>query len=45
MTGEFPAQKVSKAENVSIWWRYHEAKDGPTSGKRYSPETSVDIMI
>ena len=23
MTGEFPAQRVSNAENVSIWWRYH----------------------
>ena len=21
MTGEFPAQKASNAENVSIWWR------------------------
>ena len=23
VTGEFPAQKASKAENVSIWWRIH----------------------
>ena len=23
VTGEFPAQKVSNAENVSIWWRHH----------------------
>ena len=22
-TGEFPAQKASNAENVSIWWRNH----------------------
>ena len=22
-TGEFPAQKASYAENVSIWWRHH----------------------
>ena len=22
-TGEFPAQKVSNAKNVSIWWRHH----------------------
>ena len=22
VTGEFPAQRASKAENVSIWWRY-----------------------
>ena len=25
-TGEFPAQKASNAENVSIWWRHHEMK-------------------
>ena len=24
VTGEFPAQKTSNAENVSIWWRHHE---------------------
>ena len=23
VAGEFPAQKASKAENVSIWWRHH----------------------
>ena len=23
-TGEFPAQKASEAENISIWWRHHE---------------------
>ena len=23
VTGEFPAQMASKAENVSSWWRYH----------------------
>ena len=24
VTGEFPAQKTSNAENVSIWWRHHD---------------------
>ena len=24
VTGEFPAQRASKAENVSIWWRHHD---------------------
>ena len=24
VTGEFPAQMASYAENVSIWWRHHE---------------------
>ena len=23
VTGEFPAQRASHAENVSIWWRHH----------------------
>ena len=23
VTGEFPAQKTSKVENASIWWRHH----------------------
>ena len=26
-TGEFPAQGVSNAENVSIWWRHHATAD------------------
>ena len=25
-TGEFPAQRAGNAENVSIWWRHHEAQ-------------------
>ena len=24
VTGEFPAQRASNAETVSIWWRHHE---------------------
>ena len=24
VTGEFPAQRASKAENVPIWWRHHD---------------------
>ena len=27
VTGEFPAQRASYAENVSIWWRHHVWKD------------------
>ena len=23
--GEFPAQRASNAENVSIWWRHHDS--------------------
>ena len=25
VTGEFPAQRASNAENVSIWWRHHDS--------------------
>ena len=33
VTGEFPAQRASNAENVDIWWRHHAmaADDLPTS--------------
>ena len=31
VTGEFPAQRASNAENVSIWWRHHEFKISPAS--------------
>ena len=27
VTGEFPAQRASYAENVSIWWRHHDMID------------------
>ena len=27
VTGEFPAQRASNAENVSIWWRHHAAPE------------------
>ena len=26
VTGEFPAQRDSNAENASIWWRHHKIK-------------------
>ena len=29
VTGEFPAQKASNAENVSIWWRHHACHPTP----------------
>ena len=28
VTGEFPAQRASNAENDSIWWRHHECHKG-----------------
>ena len=27
VTGEFPAQRASNAENASIWWRHHDGKE------------------
>ena len=32
ITGEFPAQMASNAENVSIWWRHH-AKESAVSSR------------
>ena len=35
-TGEFPAQRASNAESVSIWWRHHAAhwfEAGPLSSE------------
>ena len=29
-TGEFPAQRASHAENVSIWWRHHVTHESHT---------------
>ena len=40
VTGEFPAQRASNAENVSIWWRHHVAEF--TSLRWYCvPQTSL----
>ena len=33
-TGEFPAQRASYAENVSIWWRHHERELGDCNRRR-----------
>ena len=27
VTSEFPAQRASNAENISIWWRHHDIRD------------------
>ena len=29
VTGEFPAQEASNAENISIWWRHHGIPQWP----------------
>ena len=33
-TSEFPAQMASNAENVSIWWRHHEAQSIETKPRQ-----------
>ena len=38
VTGEFPAQMASNAENVSIWWRHHVL--GPT----YIPDSTWSLV-
>ena len=38
-TGEFPAQKASNAENVSIWWRHHGL-----SWRRHGVETFSALL-
>ena len=35
VTGEFPAQMASNAENVSIWWRHHD------EGEKYEKHSIV----
>ena len=45
VTGEFPAQRASNAENVSIWWRYHTLKYASVpSGARPSVVTVASIF-
>ena len=39
-TGEFPAQRASYAENVSIWWRHHDELSKDTSYHASSGELS-----
>ena len=37
VTGEFPAQRVSNAENVSIWWRHHDHRHSKSLLLLYVP--------
>ena len=37
-TGEFPAQRASYVENVSIWWRHHDNRGDIT---RHVPHSAV----
>ena len=37
VSGEFPAQMASNAENVSIWWRHREFRSPASRQGRKSP--------
>ena len=42
VTGEFPTQRASNAENVSIWWRHHEVNCNNMTGRvRYCNRTGT----
>ena len=46
VTGEFPAQKASNAENVSIWWRHHETNilNAPCCNRKHIYVTTCCIV-
>ena len=41
ITGEFPAQMASNAENVFIWWRHHDTI-GPSADHGESHMLTVE---
>ena len=53
VTGEFPAQRASNAENVSIWWRHHDIFlntwgmlfIGQCFGKRWHNTLKIDTTL
>ena len=44
VTGEFPAQRASNTENVSIWWRHHVMLESVVVGWR-NPEVHEGQLI
>ena len=45
VTGEFPTQKASNAENVSIWWRHHEIPNVGHGLQRLPYVTDMQVGI
>ena len=45
VTGEFPAQMASNAENVSIWWRHHVVTDDMASRASDHPMNGIHLFI
>ena len=44
-TGEFPAQRVSNAENVSIWWRHHDVSHSNQHSNADSPLGNIPSRV
>ena len=44
LTGEFPSQRASNAENLSIWWRHHANSIRGTGESQNSEVTLVEDM-
>ena len=47
VTGKFPAQMASNAENVSIWWRHHAnwKYHGNTSSRKYLLDLVTFVIL
>ena len=45
VTGEFPAQKASNAENVYIWWRHHEVNSSGMYGSNFICLIRNNILV
>ena len=45
VTGEFPAQRASNAENVSIWWRHHVNMYACRHNVRSSSDTNSSLIV
>ena len=45
VTDEFPAQKSSNAENVSIWWRHHDAIHNDYRASWNSPNLPKELIL
>ena len=45
MTGEFPAQRASNAENVSIWWCHHGWMEAILFKPQYTEQCGVILTL
>ena len=45
VTGEFPAQRASIAENVSIWWRHHDVSTHSSHQIQHSYQLVIELYF